>query len=322
MEHGLRRYEAFQGLFMIFFLIVCLFLAYPMATLYGYSYSPDSPISFTGANFRTVSFWMQQQWIDKGPFGGAIVFLGWFSFIFVIARFVWLPLQVLGRYMAGDILDEATSRAPRHNRPSLETLMLKPEQLFDAEHVRRKADQFPHKFVLHPFQRLLLLLPQPKAAMSSEELAEKERRVSETDWQFLHNSWSPVKWLLWILPLLALMQTVWLSFEVAQHIIPKGAENPELLSAGPVLECLLPILQIVAFSIFLNLGCGLQRRMESIYLSGVDALFYDKLLSRLPFRSGDTPVILEALQRLSEEILSTLERMEKAPAPQGKPSSE
>jgi hypothetical protein len=291
--------------------MLCLLLAFPASNLYsiGDSYSPasDSPVN---VSYQTLDFWLQQRWIDKGPMGGLIVYLAWAGLIFLIGRFVWLVAQYIGKYMADKLLAEAGSNAPKHFKPSLDTLLSKPERLFDAEYVRANADRAPHKYIFHSFQRLLLLLPKKQGNLSSEDLVDKERRVAETDWQLLHSSWSPFRWMLWILPLLALVQTGALLYGRVRPLVSDGGNNVETLNLALILVCLIPLVQVALFCIFLNFCRAIQQRIESIYLSGVDALFYDRFLSRLPFQSGDTLILLEALQRYFDDVHVAIKRLE------------
>jgi hypothetical protein len=81
---------------------------------------------------------------------------------------------------------------------------------------------------------------------------------------------------------------------------------------GPVLTGLLPLIQIFVIMIFLKLSSSFLKRLDDLYLSNVDALLYDQLLSRLPFQSGDTLILLEALQRHFQEVHSTLRRLERS----------
>ncbi len=59
---------------------------------------------------------------------------------------------------------------------------------------------------------------------------------------------------------------------------------------------------MVFLTIAFSVAAGLLRRLESFYLSGVDALFYDRFLTRLPFQSSDTPIVLEMLQKNFQEL--------------------
>lgn len=322
MEYGLRRYEAFQGLATLLFLVLCLMLALPASTLYsiGGSYSPasDSPVS---VGYQTLDFWLQQRWIDKGPMGSLIVYLAWAGLIFLIGRFVWLIAQYFGKHMADKLLTEAGSNAPKHSKPSLDTLLSKPERLFDADYVRLNADRAPHKYIFHSFQRLLLLLPKRQGNLSSEDLLDKERRVAETDWHLFHSSWSPFRWLLWILPLLALIQTGSLLYGRVRPLVSEGANSTETLNLALILVCLIPLVQVALFCIFLNFCRAIQQRLEGIYLSGLDALFYDRFLSRLPFQSGDTLILLEALQHYFDDVHTALKRLEEFVGMRGLSSS-
>jgi len=51
--------------------------------------------------------------------------------------------------------------------------------------------------------------------------------------------------------------------------------------------------------------------MEELYLSNLDSLLFDRLLSRLPFQSNDTLIILETLQRQFKELHAALKILER-----------
>jgi len=79
---------------------------------------------------------------------------------------------------------------------------------------------------------------------------------------------------------------------------------------GLVFNGLFPLLQGVFLTVTLSLAAGLLKRLESFYLSGVDALFYDRFLTRVPFQSSDTPILLETLQKNFQELHSRLRHLE------------
>ncbi len=319
MEYSLRRYEAFQGLTMLLFLLVCLMAAYPMHSIYLLSH--DAPVAAGEAtSYQSFDFWMQPHWMQQGPLGSIIVYLGWFGTLFVIGRFFWVVLQYVGKHMAANILTEAGGNTSSHSPPSLDALISKPERLFRADLVRRNADRFPHCYIFHPFQRLLLMLPAKPGAASSEDMLDKERRMVEMDWQFLHSSWFPFRWLLWLLPLLAFIQSGALLYGRIQPILTEGmskggGDGLDAVNLPLIFLCFTPLMQVALLSAFLSFGSAVQKRLESLYLSGVDALFYDKLLSRLPFQSSDTPILLAAMRQFFKEINERLDHIENAARP-------
>ena len=152
------------------------------------------------------------------------------------------------------------------------------------------------QFLFHPFRRLRVLITNPGKTLSSGRLSEKERRLAEMDWEILWSSWTPFRWLLRLLPLAGTVQTVWLLYQVFQPALSGQKDFQELF--GLVFNGLFPLFQVVFLTIAFSVAAGLLRRLESFYLSGVDALFYERFLTRLPFQSSDTPILLEMLQRI------------------------
>ena len=164
------------------------------------------------------------------------------------------------------------------------------------------------QFLFHPFRRLRVLLTNPGKTLSSERLSEKERRLAEIDWEILWSSWTPFRWLLRLLPLVGAVQTVWLLYLFLQPALSGQKDFQELF--GLVFNGLFPLLQVVFLTVAFSLASGLLKRLESFYLSGVDALFYDRFLTRLPFQSSDTPILLEMLQKNFQELHARLKHLE------------
>ena len=144
---------------------------------------------------------------------------------------------------------------------------------------------------------------------------EKERRIVETDWQILWNTWTPFRWILWVLPLLAMVQTSLLLYLQVEPILTGKKELQDILA--PMFGSLVPLVQIITLALVLNLASGLTKRLESLYLSNLDPLFYDRFLSRLPFQSSDTVILLDAMQKHFQELHNILRRLEQA-VPAGK----
>jgi hypothetical protein len=88
---------------------------------------------------------------------------------------------------------------------------------------------------------------------------------------------------------------------------------------GPILTSLLPLVQLVIATVVLSLASGLLKRFENLYLSSVDGMLYDQFLSRLPFQSSDTLIILEAMERQFRELRALLKRLEQSRSTEDKP---
>jgi hypothetical protein len=250
-----------------------------------------------------------------------LLFLIRAGIIFLELRLVWLLVQYAGRYLLQIFMSESgdlktiSPAPPRAGKDSL----------FPIQGLVEKIRRSPLSFVLHPFIRIRLMLAGFQKNIPSEDLVEKERRVVEADWQILYGSWGPYRVLFWLLPVLGLAQTVLLlaaqfnMTSAALALIPQkdtfDAVKPmfqkEILDAvKPTLNLLLPLIQAAGAAIFFQLASTFVRYFEELYLSNLDSFIYDRLLSRLPLRSNDTILILEALQGQFRDFHAALKRLE------------
>jgi hypothetical protein len=311
MEFSLRRYEAVQRLFWFVFFLLCLGIAYPLTQLFYESYRGIAVIASVDPQvLKTSEFWAQRYWLGVSPFGKLILYLLWVALLFLAGKFLWLLVQHVGKRLMESMLKHNMNHSASRPQQLGDGVSSNPKKLTLTEPLLRKVREFPLAFLFHPFQRLRSILSTTQEVLSAGELTEKERRIVEIDWQVFWSSWAPFRWLLWLLPLLALLQTFWLIY---LQLAPAIAEQKEIDSVlGPVLASLLPIGQVIVIVVVLNLVSGLFKRLENLYLSGIDALLYEQFLSKVPFQSGDTLVILNALQRHFKELQSMLRRMEAA----------
>lgn len=312
MEYGLRRYEAAQRLFWVLFFILCLGLAYLLAEA-----AMDSPAAPKAVPptlhpdaLKSLSFWFQLQWIRGEPFGKVLVYLLYVAMIFVVGRFFWLLVQYVGKFYVMSLLDSHIRKPAGPPKRGLDPLSMNPEKLFPTEILLKKTAPLYLRLLFHPLTRLRLMLARNQGTLSSEELMERERRIVETDWQILWGAWTPFRWLLWLLPFFAMLQSAWLLYQQVQPAVTGQKEIHDILA--PVFASIIPLVQVVLITVLLSLGSGLLKRMEGFYLSGVDTLFYDQFLSRLPFQSSDTVILLEALNRHFQELHFVLRRLEKS----------
>lgn len=344
MEYGLRRYEAARRLSWFVFFLLCLALASSAADWYEanhvqltQSIQPTAPppqtertgpapatrekASATPAlrpeELKSLSFWTRCHWLGLQPLGRALTWLSSVAVLFLAGRLLWLLTQFVGEVLVKRVLTKTIRPLASRRNPMTEKLPPTAEQVFPAERLMSKVNLLPLQLIFHPYQRLkLLLVKKPQSTLSSEELMEKERRIVETDWQVLYQSWSPFRWLLWLLPVLALAQTCWMLYVYLQPALTGQKEIQEIL--GHVLQSLVPLVQVILFAIVLKLVSSLLRRVEDLYLSNVDAMLYDQFICQLPFQSSDTVIVLEALQRHFNEIHAALRRLERSLHPEPK----
>ncbi len=311
MEFNLRRYEALQRLLWFVFFLLCLGLAHPLAKSQQATFKGVAMVaSIKPEVLKSSAFLTQTYWLALEPLGGVILYVLCVAVLFLVGKFLWL--QYIGRLLVKRTLVQMVRSPLGRPKPVLETASRGAAKLFPAEPLSRRASSMPLRILFHPFQRLPLMPSNHQHLLSADELTEKERRIVDIDWQVFASSWTPFRWLLWLLPALALMQTGSIFY---QHLAPALTGQLEIEeAAGPLLASLLPIGQSIAAVIGFNLVSGLLKRLEDLYLSDVDALFYDQFVSRVPFQSGDTVVILEALQKQFKELQTILRRIEAAAA--------
>lgn len=250
---------------------------------------------------------------DREPqyLGRAEIYLIRAGLIFLLGRLLWLFVQYFGRYLLKCLLADCI-KSPGPIKPEFGKGPVNPEVLFPRQLILGTLKRIPLNFLFHPFLRLKLILSGHQKSISSEDLLEKERRIVDADWSILYGSWSPFRWMLWLIPALALVQTAWLFFLQIHGTTISQKEIIDTVQSLP--NSLLPLVQAVGVVIVLKLVSGLLVRLEDLHLSSLDALIYDRLLSRLPFQSNDTLIILDALHRQFLEIREALRRMER-PAP-------
>lgn len=312
MEYGLRRYEAIQRLLWFLFFLICLGCAYVvMPPPPAASKLVSITRSFQPEILKSIDFWLDWRWIRMEPLGNLMTYLVWVAFVFLGGRLFGLIVQYGGNFYVRSLLAANIGKPePNTRSPGPPSFSRKSEITLPVQLLMKKTNNIFLQIVFHPLRRLRVLLTNPQTTFSGEGLAEKERRLAETDWEILWSSWTPFRWLLRFLPMVGIVQTVWL---LQLHIQPTVLGQKELQDLfGIAFNSLLPLFQAIFLTVVLSLSSGLLKRLESLYLSGVDALFYDRFLTKLPFQSSDTPILLETLQSNFQALHTTLQRLEEA----------
>jgi hypothetical protein len=311
MEYGLRRYEATQRLLWFLFFFICLGVAYlaipspPLAP----SKALSMPHSIQPEVLKSFDFWFNLRWIRVEPLGKLMIYLVWVAFLFLGGRLLGLIIQYVGKYYISSLLAASVGRpeqAPK--RSGLTALPPNSEVALPLLILSKKTDNILLQILFHPLRRLRVLLNDPQKTCSGEGLAEKERRLSETDWEILWSSWTPFRWLVRLLPVVGVVQTVWLLHLHLQPAIFGQKDIQEIF--GLAFNASLPLIQVIFLTVVFSLSSALLKRFDSLYLSGVDALFYDRFLTKLPFQSSDTPILIEMLQSNFQELNARLSRLE------------
>ncbi|NTU48148.1 MAG: hypothetical protein HGA84_03975 [Syntrophobacteraceae bacterium] len=340
MEYGLRRYEATQRLFWLLVFLVCLGFAYQYKGSEAYQRSYPVPSMST---MKSSSFWSElrgiqvqlpnpeggkspapggsdlQRGIQSGPriLAAIMIYLILVAFIFLVLKVLWLAVQFFGKYLVQVLLQDHLKRPggnPGKHPVGIHTVSADsgakaPDRFVASESLAGQVRRFPLPLIFHPFKRLRLILASPQTHFSAKELTEKERRTVETDWQILHQSWLPFNWIIWTLPVLAVLQGFAILYMEVLPILAGKREFTDV--SAPFLTGLIPLVQAVAVAVFLKISSTLLRRIEDLYLSNLDALIYEQFLSRLPFQSGDTLILLQAMQKHFQEMQGTLRRLER-----------
>lgn len=313
MEYGLRRYDATQRLLWFLFFLSCLGIAYLTAPFPLSSQSTQAPPVFQPEVFKSLGFWFDLRCLRVEPLGKVMIYLVWVAYLFLGGRLLGLIVQYAGKLYVRSLLSENIKR-PEDSRPEAVQAVhsAKAEANLPVLQLLKKTDSILLQTVFHPLRRLRVLLTNPQRTFSAEGLSEKERRLAEMDWEILWSSWTPFRWLLRLLLSVGLVQTVWLLHLQIQPALSGQKDIQELLGMG--LNALLPLLQVIFLAVLFRLASGLLKRLDSFYLSGVDALFYDRFLTRLPFQSSDTSILLEVLHKNFQELRGALLRLERAVA--------
>jgi hypothetical protein len=311
MEYGLRRYEATQRLLWFLFFLACLGIAYLIAPASSPASPQTSPVPlvFQPDVFKSFSFWFDLRWLRVQPFGKVMIYLVWVAYLFLGGRLLGLAVQYAGKLYVRNLLGANIKRPEENRSPTAQAAhSAKPDANLPVLLLLKKTDSIVLQTVFHPLRRLRVLLTNPQRTFSAEGLSEKERRLAEMDWEILWSSWTPFRWLVRLLLLVGLVQTVWLLYLQLQPALSGQKDVQELL--GLVLNTLLPLIQMIFLAVVFSLASGLLKRLDGFYLSGVDTLFYDRFLTRLPFQSSDTPILLEVLHKNFQELQGAFRRLE------------
>lgn len=244
---------------------------------------------------------------DPRTLGRIMQFLLRAASYFLVGRLIWLVLQYIGKFLLQDLVEKKI-KGPGQGKAEYSTAPV-PVAFFPRQLLLDEIRHFRLSFLFHPFWRLRMMLSGFKKSISSEELLEKERRIVDADWQILDGSWGPFRWIFWAVPILALAQTAW--FLLLQMQSTSTAQKELIDTFQSIPNSLLPLVQAAGLVVFFKLAAGFLRRIEELYLSNLDALLFDRLLSKLPFQSNDTLIILEALQRQFSDLQAVLKRIER-----------
>lgn len=314
MEYGLRQYEARQRLLWFLFLLFCALIAFPARRIYLAGVDRAPVVASPLMAFKSMAFWHQQYWVRESAAGEWLAYLVWLAVAFGMGRLLWVSLQFVGKFLLGRVLRHVTrgrrepvgKAAGGRGQAAAEAARQRPASLL---YLARDLGENPLRFLFHAYRRAMYTVTHAQGVLVAQDLLDRQNRLSEIDWQVLNATWSPYRWLVRALPLLAVCQALWLLYVRLEPFLAGQKDLTEL--AGALLPTVLPVAQVVVVMVGLTLAYGLASRLEGLYLANLDALFYDRMLSSLPVRSSDTLLILESLEKHCGEIRSGLERLEK-----------
>lgn len=311
MQYGLRHYETSQRLWWFVLILLCLAMAYPASGGYVDAAAGLKPLQLDKVEpemLKSMDFWNQRQWIAAGPLGRLIVFLALSAWYFLIFRLLWLVAQWVGKWIMAWALKGVVEDLPEPAEGDPPWSAMRPEVLLPNDRLHRIVGPWPLRIVFNAHKRLYLLLAGVSRVLSSEALMQRETRLENIDWQLAGSTWEPYRWILRLLPLLAVAQAGWMFYLALQPVLD-GSRELQSVPAIVVIS-LMPVVQLIALSVGFALAQGLMERLERYYLAKLDALFFDQLLSRLPLQSSDTLLLLSALEKHFQQLKTTLKRLE------------
>ena len=309
MDHGLTQYEARERLFWLVFLFLCLLMAFPALWIH-LAGVPRSPMVATSSEaLKSYSFWAQRHWVHVGPLGKVLAYLAWVAILFFLARVLWLIVQYIGKRSllstVSEIMSAIKSRQTARPSDSMTDVQNKPYAGFAAMVNRLNH---PARFLVHAYRRARCTLSSSAGMPFTDGLLERQQRLSDMDRQLFKSSWTPFRWIVRLLPVLAALQSFWLIYSETQLFLGKQSELEHFANA--FWPAMLPLVQLTVLAVFLGLASAFMSRVESLYLANLDASLYDQMLSELPIRSSDTLLILQSLQKHFRELQAALKRLE------------
>ncbi|MBP1738267.1 MAG: hypothetical protein H6Q48_560 [Deltaproteobacteria bacterium] len=309
MDHGLTQYEARERLLWFLFLLVCLLMAFPAMWIHLAGVPRTPVIATTSEALKSYAYWSQRHWMHVGPLGKVLAYLAWVAILFIVARFLWLIAQFIGKSSLIRTLDEVVSslKSRQAAKPWDSSTDVQKKPFAGFTQLIANLNH-PLRFVLHAYRRAQYTLAAAPGMPFTDRLLERQQRLSDMDRQIFKSSWTAFRWILRLLPILAALQSFWLIYAETQLFLGKQSELEQFANA--FWPAMLPLVQLTLLAVLLGLACAFLNRVEGLYLANLDASLYDQMLSELPIRSSDTLLILESLQKHFRELQGALKRLE------------
>jgi hypothetical protein len=309
MDHGLAQYEARERLLWFLFLLLCLIIALPAIWIHLAGVPRSAAVATSSETLKSYAFWSQRHWVHMGPLGKALGYLAWVAIFFILIRFLWLIVQFIGKSSLLNTLSELVSNLKNRQaaKPWDSTTEVQKKPHANYALMLNRLNH-PLRFFLHPFRRAQYTLSSGPGMPFADGLIERQQRLSKMDRQLFKRSWTPLRWILWLLPVLAAFQSFWLIYSETQLFLGKQSELEQFANA--FWPAMLPVVQMTVLAVLLGLASAFVNRVEGLYLANLDASLYDQMLSELPIRSSDTLLILESLQKHFRELQAALKHLE------------
>lgn len=309
MDHGLTQYEARERLLWFLFLLVCLLVALPVVWIHLAGVPRTPAVATSLEALKSYSFWAQRHWVHMGPLGKVLAYLVWVAILFILLRFLWLVAQFVGKSSLLSTLAELMSNLKNRQaaKPWDSTTEVQKKPYAGYALMLSRLNH-PLRFFLHPFRRAQYTLSSGPGMPFTDGLLERQQRLSDMDRQLFKSSWTAFRWILWLLPILAALQSFWLIYSETQLFLGRQSELEEFVNA--FWPAMLPLVQLTVLAVFLGLASAFMNRVEGLYLANLDASLYDQMLSEVPIRSSDTLLILESLQKHFRDLQVALKRLE------------
>lgn len=313
MEYGIRRYESSQRLWWFAFLLLCLLGGFPASgRLQSWFVRPLGAGSLKPKEaLQGADFWLSTPWASQGLLGSVILYLTGVLVACLVLRTLWLVLQVAGTFLVAGALKRHCGALPKGSTPARpEWLVDHPTKALPVERLAREASRWPWSLFSLAHKRLRLLVSDGRGIPASDEMVQREQRLEGVDWQLVGSSWDAFRSISRALPLLGFVQSAWVFYLWLQPVIDGTQDVGSTAVSG--MASLLALVQTVGVALTFGLGSGFLSRLENLYLSRLDGLFYDQLLARVPLHNADTLLILKTLAGHFQDIQERLKRLEQA----------
>jgi len=309
MDHGLTQYEARERLLWFLFLLVCLLMALPAIWIHLAGVPRTPVVATTSEALKSYAYWSQRHWMHVGPLGKVLAYMAWVAIVFILARFLWIIAQFVGKsFLLRNLREMMSSMKSRQAAKPWDSSTDVQKKPFAGFTQLIANLNHPLRFLLHAFRRAQYTLSSTPAIPFTDGLLERQQRLSDMDRQIFKSSWTAFRWILRLLPILAALQSFWLIYSETQLFLGKQSELEQFANA--FWPAMLPLVQLTVLAVFLGLVYAFLNRLEGLYLANLDASLYDQMLSELPIRSSDTLLILESLQKHFRELQGALKRLE------------